>query len=581
VYPYCALSIGDITHRRIVKRDVVEAHVDFDKECYKTVYNFNESFLEYARKNGSLAGYRDQVSADYFPIDIDCSDLGQAKQQLTFLTLTLEKEAGIDMEDYKIYFSGNRGFHLHLPVGYIGSIGKFFPTAFKQIGLMLKSLGLNIDLKIYDINRIFRIENTRHRKSGLYKIEIVRNDLIVGIEHIKEKAQKGRGHLDELITTSGTTMSHSFFQKAFMESEKPRNILTPVSSLWSDHPENSDRDNTLFRLACYLRDKGLQQDLIELVLDDFDRCHNKPPLGPGLVKVKIKSAFTRKPSNLIQSNIEVSSPENHMEGFRNYFDIVRKNRIEFGIPELDNDTEGQFPCEVNYILGAQGSGKSRWGLHIAAHNSKRNIGNIVLYIPEMTKYSAIITILMSEWGVSKQVAIQKILDMEAKGQPLRHPAIDNIYIVDKNALSIPDIEGMVHNINNPKLLIIDYFNSIQIQGRDNTNKAAAKDQALADSAKKLKIPITVIHHVGRDYDEFTRVDISAGRDSGVIEISAFLLVGMWWADREKTMINFELLKNKHSSVANKVYSTLVDRSCFRFEAYRERKESDIKDGIPF
>ena len=579
MYRFCAVAIGDIWHRKIIKIENLEENVKYDTACYRTVYNFTESFLEYAQKNGHLQGYNDQVYADYFPVDIDCTSLDEAKSQLTYLSLLLEKDAGIDMEDYYIYFSGSKGFHVHLPIGYLGPINKSLPSAFKQVGLMLKSVGVNIDLKIYDINRIFRIENTKHAKTGLYKTKICRNDLIAGMDHIKELAKEGQAYLDELKTTSGTTMSHSFFQKAFIDSPRPRNVLTPVSTLWSDHPENTDRDNTLFRLACYLRDKGLHQDLIELVMEDFDHCHNKPPLGASLVRTKIKSAFTRKPA--VMSNVDISTPDDHIAGFKEYFNNIKKNRVEFGIPQLDIDTDGLFPGEVVYLLGAQGSGKSREALHIAAHNSKRNIGDTLLYIPEMTKYAAIVTILMAEWGMSKEVTIQRILDMEKKGIPLKHPAIDNLFIVDKNGMNINDLKGLLKKLNNPKLIVIDYFNSVQVSGVDQTNKAAAKAQAFADMAKDEKIAMLVIHHAGRDYDEFTRVDVSAGRDSGIIEITAFIMLGMWFADREKTVVNIELTKNKHSPVCNTVYSTLVDKNCFRFEVYRNKQESDVKDGFPF
>ena len=50
-----------------------------------------------------------------------------------------------------------------------------------------------VDTQIYDNKRLFRIPNTRHEKSGLYKIPITLNELqTLSIDQIREMAVKQR-----------------------------------------------------------------------------------------------------------------------------------------------------------------------------------------------------------------------------------------------------------------------------------------------------------------------------------------------------------------------------------------------------
>lgn len=52
------------------------------------------------------------------------------------------------------------------------------------------------------------------------------------------------------------------------------------------------RDIGTFKVACYLRDKGIPQALVESMLMHWDDALNDPPLGPLLISMKVNSAFS-------------------------------------------------------------------------------------------------------------------------------------------------------------------------------------------------------------------------------------------------------------------------------------------------
>lgn len=66
----------------------------------------------------------------------------------------------------KVYFSGGKGFHIEVKPMAVKGDYKFFAEYLKK-ELALKSL----DIRIYDDRRMWRLVNSQHQKTGLYKVE--------------------------------------------------------------------------------------------------------------------------------------------------------------------------------------------------------------------------------------------------------------------------------------------------------------------------------------------------------------------------------------------------------------------------
>jgi len=96
---------------------------------------------------------------------------------------------------HQAFFSGGRGFHVVIPAGAMGQ-----PLAEDNhlvnrriVELIQEETGeLGLDWAIYSNRRQFRLPNTRHQKSGLYKVLLDRSDLDAGVEHILALAEKPR-----------------------------------------------------------------------------------------------------------------------------------------------------------------------------------------------------------------------------------------------------------------------------------------------------------------------------------------------------------------------------------------------------
>ena len=123
-----------------------------------------DSFKEYRGIQSPALGY--------FVLDFDSSeDMDLAKNDC----LTVISSLHLQPDTFKVFFSGNKGFHLYIRQEFFNipandRTAKSFEAIATELG---KRFNLNtLDDSIYQANRKFRIPNSQHQKTGLHKIEI-------------------------------------------------------------------------------------------------------------------------------------------------------------------------------------------------------------------------------------------------------------------------------------------------------------------------------------------------------------------------------------------------------------------------
>lgn len=136
------------------------------------------------------------------PFDFDCAtELERAYADVKTLVdyLVSTYEVGISSEEMMVYYSGNRGFHV--------TINHSVLEADPQVDLMkvyrimaemfYKSLHLQtLDRAVYTRRRAWRVPNTKHSKTGLYKRALTLSEFNSGIGNIKELATKPCSWID-------------------------------------------------------------------------------------------------------------------------------------------------------------------------------------------------------------------------------------------------------------------------------------------------------------------------------------------------------------------------------------------------
>lgn len=216
---------------------------------------------------------------------------------------------GIPKDMMRIYFSGSKGFHLILPLEVLGvephqELNRVFGLIAKDMNKLTKNK--TIDTGIYDNVRLFRVPNSRHPESGLYKIELSMDELVhCSLEELKNLARQPRKRLVKSV--------HKIMQakKVYdeyvdeLEEDKKREIerrkkgrtgtlnFTPpcVAHILDEGTPQGQRNNTAAALASHFLQRGHneEQAMKEMHTWNAEKCD--PPLATGEIERTVQSIY--------------------------------------------------------------------------------------------------------------------------------------------------------------------------------------------------------------------------------------------------------------------------------------------------
>jgi DNA primase catalytic subunit len=165
-----------------------------NKGLYTSVFRYNAPSLEAQR-----------ISPLYFDLDAE-AHLEIAHQDVRLLYQYLTHHIPDEIVD--VYFSGSKGFHVEVSARALGvgphmDLAKIFRLIAEQIKEELKIE--TFDFAVYEPRRMWRMPNSRHQKTGLYKVLLDESELFSDMETILGAGQSPRNH---------DTFEHGFSPKA-------------------------------------------------------------------------------------------------------------------------------------------------------------------------------------------------------------------------------------------------------------------------------------------------------------------------------------------------------------------------------
>lgn len=243
----------------------------------------------------------------YFDFD-DINDFEHVRKDAIVVLNMIEVIFLVKKEWLKIYFSGNKGIHIILPAEILGVM----PSAelnqiYKYIANLAKGFTPNktVDTQIYDNKRLFRIPNTKHEKSGLYKIPITLNELqTLSINQIRNMALNQRTIQYPIVSELPT--ANRAYQKIIEEYlrnkqqeekikgrrfKKTFNFIPPcIQHILENGAQEGERNITIACLAGFYKSYGKTLDETVDLISDWNDNNIKPTGTNELIKT-IKSIF--------------------------------------------------------------------------------------------------------------------------------------------------------------------------------------------------------------------------------------------------------------------------------------------------
>ena len=225
----------------------------------------------------------------YFDFDSE-DDIDKAREDLLFVIWKMHLKNGfsLPMEAFRIYFSGKKGFHLVIPHEYIGIKPHYqLDKLFKWIAMEMyeQSIHETVDLVVYEKRRLFRLENSKHQETNLYKVPITYEEANLPIEDILKIASSPRllkYPMPELVPQA--RREYERFSREMVEEEKRRaerwknrparkpfeegEMPSYVKTLIDGGPQKGYRNETAAALSSYWFQQSLSEDeILERLLE--------------------------------------------------------------------------------------------------------------------------------------------------------------------------------------------------------------------------------------------------------------------------------------------------------------------------
>lgn len=567
---YAEFVIGNIQNRNKIF-NINEFKLNgINTDCFRSLFLFDENLLHYVKKTGSVKGFSGLHITDAVPIDFDGSDLNEVKREVIDFINHLYWNYEIPNEYLKISFSGNKGFHIVLPIKLFDENPQPKEDFYLVVKNIVKDLAEGfkfVDFSIYESKRIFRMLNTKNSKSGLYKIPLTFDELdSFSIDKIKELAKTKRTvelfPINEIsVNKSLNELYKKWCNYNFNQNPKNENInlKDDLLNILKNGVDESNRHNALIRITGALEKKGLDYDFILQILKDWN-LKNRPPLPNDRLENESKRCFDDNRKKQDISLFKIYNLQDAEIEYKNYVKQIDSFKVKIGFDTIDKKIRGIMPGETMCILGKTSVGKSALLQNIGMNFTKESKEPVLFFSLEMPVNSVFERAMQIETGLSGYEVENQYKfnseDIKLKAKLLFND-LSNFYIITKSGLNLEQIKNLImfaeDNIYHKKtgLILIDYLGLVRESGKDIYEQVSKVARAIKDIAKEFNVPIIFLSQVNRNYKEYDELTIDSARDSGVIDEASDFIIGIWKEKDDKSEIEQPEIKLKLGILKNR------------------------------
>lgn len=495
---------------------------DFVRYC--SFFSFDESLRSWVKLHNTVAGFEGLHYLQAMWVDIDNKkEPEKSHQQCIDFIKKLNTDYNVSPDDLFIYFSGKKGFHVAI---HGRLFGEFQPST--DLPEKIKCLAAKItkgidcvDFSIYEGRRVFRIVNSKHGETGLYKIEITYDELTtLTFEQIKDLAKNPRTDLKRVKSVNSLFKNDKLKKewencqtetlegvKAKLYSNDGKNFFAP--------PDDGNRNNKLFVQAAMLFDEST---LSRNAVQDICRAINlisEFPVTEEELTVIIDSAFKKTKNNGKEKKKQDLVLKSFDGWVDEYIDHVYhpSSALTTGIESFDIAMRKRVKGKLGCVVGYGGSKKSLLALNAGLRNIQDKNSHVIYSTMEMSVPQLMNRIV--DYIVDGEVT-NASYEMESKSRDWAHtflkdsvsPMLGNkLYLSQNSSLVCSDYDKLIERTINETgycdMLIVDGLSMMGGSDKE-VERYSNNTKELKELANKWNIFVLLICHVAKGADKHTR-----------------------------------------------------------------------------
>lgn len=489
-----------------------------DYEAYISLFGFDKSIIDFVKLNNTVSGFNGDYSMNILYFDVDSEDLEGARVSTIELIKRLCNEFKLSPDDMLLSFSGSKGFHLGLHNKLFDGFlpGPDLPDKIKTLATLLAGDVKNVDLKIYNKNRIFRIPNSLNLKSNLYKIPISFDELSKDIKSIKAQAILPRTDF-KLVKPIADLLSNdmliSTWKLARTKTPGEKVEAKEINANSFETPAKGSRNETLFRHAANLFDKSQLNNMEVKGLVDAINKSSGDPLPEHEIDLLVSSAFKKTRDGV---DVERVLGKIFIEALPGWIESISPGRRELTLmsEDIDKDIRQNLNGKLVGIIGKGGTRKSLYAQNILLNNifSKDIRGIYSTMEMSMNNFlSRVIDFFVEGHNTNVSFEFEERKDpasvkTELEGN-IAKALGDKLIITDASNLTAKDYDQMIDS-NTRKhgridILVVDGLSMMGGKGED-VERYSRNTKELKELAKKWDMCIIVICHTTKECEKTVR-----------------------------------------------------------------------------
>lgn len=544
---------------------------------YETLWRYDKGLVDHVQKHGTVAGYDGIHTAKYIIFDFDDEEnLENAQRDALALIKTLVHVYEVDMSSIVIFFSGNKGFHIYLPIELLGNItpSNDFADRYKKFIDHVAGKFKTSDLSIYNRLRLMRIPNTKHEKSGLYKRHISESILRDFKPQDYKKAcnipepefdnpLENTSFTDVLVNPALEEIWHDIGVEEENKTEQDKQVSNTFIEALNTGASSGNRHGQITKIVGFLIDRGIGINEAIAMVKLWNK-QNNPPLSDERITKDVKgmydSYWDKRPKMIEKPSLKdiMVYGSGYTSAYEKHLNRIGKfGRIKTGYDIIDQPMRGGIAGEVGLIVGKTSIGKSALLQNILLNNASE--GRIVLFF----------SLEMPIANVAERNLQMKLLK---SGREIERRCLEgDMYLMDdikktnetlNRFVTIP-VQGIKYNLieeyikeaeqifgEKIEIVGIDYAGLIETDGKTLYEQQSAIAKDLKALSGRTETFIWNLVQVSKAYKENDPLDLDSTRDSGVPMEASDYAIGIWRAKRiyeQYVAVDGALMKNRNGS----------------------------------
>lgn len=506
------------------------------KDYYFSLYLYNEDQKKKVEANSNkVTGIRDTVT-NLLLWDLDSDKLEQAKKDTVNLVSNLMKH-GFQENHIDVYFTGCKGFNVQVRLHNM----YLTPDQFRNVTVELAKNLVTFDRVVNDPNRVIRLPNTIHQKTGLYKTQLTvkqLNDFSIPeiLDFCKEKRkltvvqeiEKIPTIVQDLINKKPKVEVKDTISVDEVDFTQNKLLTNCRWSLQHGNFKEGERNSAFLCLAATYKNMGYKEELTyrmlkgvaELQAARFN-CDRYPDseLYQNIIKIVYSNnwqngQYTCRSDNTWLSNYcktlgvhscdatkkyeNVVGLNDAITKFRSHAKNIDKNTIKTGIQELDSRTRITIGQHIA-ILGAPSSGKTSLALQMLENTSSAGV-NSIFFCMDMSDTSTVEKLYQRVMNKNSDYIYKTIQNGNQDLLKMDETILDrykNVKFCFQNGLTVDKIRDIVieeqkKQMGNLKLIVIDYAGRVMGPYSDMTANSAIVANGLRSIANELGVCVITL-----------------------------------------------------------------------------------------